>query len=44
MQYRNWLSAHPEATLADVCLTAGVGRSHFEHRAALVVNSTESAS
>ena len=43
-QYRNWLSAHPEATLADVCLTAGVGRAHFEHRAALVVNSKESAS
>ncbi len=42
-QYRSWLSAHPEATLADVCLTAGVGRAHFEHRAALVVNSTESA-
>ena len=43
-QYRSWLSAHPEATLADVCLTAGAGRAHFEHRAALVVNSTESAS
>ena len=43
-QYRSWLSAHPEATLADVCFTAGVGRAHFEHRAALVVNSTESAS
>src|ERR1700760_1313139 len=43
-QYRTWMSAHPEATLADVCLTAGVGRAHFEHRAALVVNSTESAS
>ena len=42
-QYRNWLSAHPEATLADVCLTTGVGRAHFEHRAALVVNSKESA-
>ena len=41
--YRSWLAAHPEASLADVCLTAGVGRSHFEHRAALVVNSTESA-
>ncbi len=41
--YRNWLAAHPEASLADVCFTAGVGRSHFEHRAALVVNSTESA-
>jgi len=43
-QYRSWLSAHPEATLPDVCFTAGVGRAHFEHRAALVVNSKESAS
>src|SRR6478672_2794421 len=43
-QYRGWLSAHPEAALADVCFTAGVGRAHLEHRAALVVNSTESAS
>ena len=39
-QYRSWLSAHPEATLADLCFTAGAGRAHFEHRAALVVNST----
>jgi acyl transferase domain-containing protein len=42
-QYRSWLSAHPEATLADVCLTTGVGRAHFEHRAALVVNSRPGA-
>ncbi|MDZ4268767.1 MAG: type I polyketide synthase, partial [Mycobacterium sp.] len=42
-QYRDWLTAHPEATLADVCLTAGVGRSHLEQRAALVVDSRESA-
>lgn len=42
-QYRTWLSAHPEASLADVCFTAGVGRAHLEHRAALVVNSKESA-
>ena len=41
--YGGWLAAHPEASLADLCLTAGVARSHFEHRAALVVNSTESA-
>ena len=27
-----------------MCLTTGVGRAHFEHRAALVVNSKESAS
>jgi acyl transferase domain-containing protein/NADPH:quinone reductase-like Zn-dependent oxidoreductase len=42
-QYRSWLSAHPDAALSDVCFTAGAGRAHFEHRAALVVNSTESA-
>ncbi|HET9892210.1 MAG TPA: type I polyketide synthase, partial [Mycobacterium sp.] len=42
-EYRNWLSAHPEATLADVCFTAGTGRAHLEQRAALVVNSRESA-
>ena len=42
-KYRSWLGTHPEATLADVCFTAGVGRAHLEHRAALVVNSTESA-
>ncbi|MGH3723533.1 MAG: type I polyketide synthase [Mycobacterium sp.] len=41
--YRSWLSAHPDATLADVCLTAGVGRAHLEHRAALVINSREAA-
>jgi len=41
--YGSWLAAHPEASLADVCFTAGAGRSHFDHRAALVVNSTESA-
>ncbi|WP_264990832.1 type I polyketide synthase, partial [Mycobacterium kiyosense] len=43
-RYREWLGAHPETDLADLCFTAGVGRTHFEHRAALVVNSTESAS
>jgi acyl transferase domain-containing protein/D-arabinose 1-dehydrogenase-like Zn-dependent alcohol dehydrogenase/acyl carrier protein len=41
--YRDWLGEHPEATLADVCLTAGAARAHFENRAALVVNSVESA-
>ncbi|ORA39102.1 type I polyketide synthase [Mycobacterium aquaticum] len=42
-QYRSWWNAHPEATLADVCFTAGVGRAHLEHRAALVVNSKDAA-
>ncbi|MCV7368908.1 polyketide synthase [Mycolicibacterium duvalii] len=42
-RYRDWWTAHPEASLADVCLTAGAARAHLEHRAALVVNSKESA-
>ncbi|MDT5179549.1 MAG: hypothetical protein QOJ95_3747, partial [Mycobacterium sp.] len=42
-RYRTWLQAHPEASLADVCLTAGAGRAHLEQRAALVVDSRESA-
>ncbi|ETW26403.1 hypothetical protein MGAST_24465 [Mycobacterium gastri 'Wayne'] len=36
--YGHWLDTHPNADIADVCLTAGAGRSHFEHRAALVVD------
>ena len=41
--YRTWLSEHPEVALSDVSFSAGVERAHFEHRAALVTNSTESA-
>ncbi len=42
-RYEAWLNVHPDVDLADVCLTAGTGRSHFEHRAALVVDSVEGA-
>ncbi|MFG1934079.1 type I polyketide synthase [Mycobacterium sp. NPDC048908] len=42
-EYRDWLDAHPQATLADVCFTAGAGRAHLEHRAALVVSSRDAA-
>ncbi|MGZ6779322.1 MAG: type I polyketide synthase, partial [Mycobacterium sp.] len=42
-RYDTWLGLHEDADLADVCLTAGTGRSHFEHRAALVVDSIEGA-
>ena len=38
-RYRAWIDANPDAALADICGTAGAGRSHFEHRAAMVVNS-----
>lgn len=42
-RYETWLSVHPDVDLAELCLTAGTGRSHFEHRAALVVESVEAA-
>ena len=42
-RYESWLAEHPTADLADVCYTAGVGRRHFEHRAALIVSSHEQA-
>ncbi|MGO9225551.1 type I polyketide synthase, partial [Mycobacterium sp.] len=42
-RYAGWLDGHPEVDIADVCFTAGVGRSHFEHRAALVVDSVQGA-
>src|ERR1700727_2155573 len=41
-RYGSWLTKNPDANIAEVCLTAGVGRSHFEHRAALVVDSVQS--
>ena len=42
-RYLEWLNTHSKVEIADVCFTAGVGRSHFEHRAALVVDSVQSA-
>jgi acyl transferase domain-containing protein/short-subunit dehydrogenase len=42
-RYSDWLTAHPDASISDVCFTAGAGRSHFEHRAAVVANSVSEA-
>ncbi|MDA2892508.1 SDR family NAD(P)-dependent oxidoreductase [Mycolicibacterium sp. BiH015] len=42
-RYERWLGAHPDVDLASLCLTAGTGRSHFDHRAALVVDSVQTA-
>ena len=42
-RYGDWLDAHPDVDIADVCAVAGAGRSHFEHRAALVVDSVKAA-
>jgi len=40
-RYRAWLVAHPNASLADVCLTASTGRLHMRHRVALVARTRE---
>jgi acyl transferase domain-containing protein len=34
-RYREWLDANPNQPLADITLTAAIGRDHFAHRAAL---------
>jgi acyl transferase domain-containing protein/acyl carrier protein len=36
-----WLEANPEASLPDVCWMANAGRSHFEHRLAVVARTTD---
>lgn len=37
------LTARPDQRLADMCLAANVGRTHFEHRAALVAETRADA-
>ncbi len=38
--YEEFLTDHPTASLADVCFTANTGRSHFDHRLAIITEST----
>jgi epothilone polyketide synthase D len=40
-QVSTYIDRHPGLPLADLCHSAAVGRSHFEHRLALVAHSTE---
>jgi acyl transferase domain-containing protein len=42
-RHRAWLGQHPESEISDVAYTLGIGRSHLEERAALVVSSAEEA-
>ncbi|WP_414573579.1 SDR family NAD(P)-dependent oxidoreductase [Nostoc sp. CCY 9925] len=37
--YQEYLTQHPDVNLADVCFTANTGRSHFNHRLAVVSES-----
>jgi acyl transferase domain-containing protein/acyl-CoA synthetase (AMP-forming)/AMP-acid ligase II/pimeloyl-ACP methyl ester carboxylesterase/acyl carrier protein len=38
-RYQDYLKQHPEVDLADICFTSNVGRTHFKHREAFVINS-----
>jgi acyl transferase domain-containing protein/acyl-CoA synthetase (AMP-forming)/AMP-acid ligase II/acyl carrier protein len=37
-RYEQFLASHPEVAWSDICFTANVGRSHFDHRLAVVAN------
>jgi acyl transferase domain-containing protein/acyl carrier protein len=39
-RYETYLKTHPNQNLADVCFTANSGRSHLNHRLAVVAEST----
>jgi len=39
--YRQYVDDHPDASLADICHSAATGRSHFNHRLAVVAGSRE---
>jgi acyl transferase domain-containing protein len=40
-RYETHLTDHPHQLLADVCFTANTGRSHFDHRLAIVSDSCD---
>ncbi len=40
-RFQQYLESQPTTSLADMCFTLGSGRSHFEHRLALVADSTQ---
>jgi acyl transferase domain-containing protein/acyl carrier protein len=41
-RYREYLTAHPDVSLADVCFSTAMGRTHFAHRLAAVAGSVHS--
>ena len=40
-RYIDFIASEPSKTLADICLTSNKGRSHFNYRLALLVQSTD---
>ncbi|CCI31025.1 type I polyketide synthase [Microcystis sp. T1-4] len=39
--YTQWLTEHPNNSLANLCFTTNTGRSHFSHRLAVVAKTQE---
>ncbi|NER22529.1 MAG: SDR family NAD(P)-dependent oxidoreductase [Symploca sp. SIO1B1] len=39
--YQNYLKTHPELGLVDICHTANIGRTHFNHRLAVVAENQQ---
>ncbi|MBQ7569152.1 SDR family NAD(P)-dependent oxidoreductase [bacterium] len=39
-RYAQWLAVNPKADFADICYTAGIGRSHLSCRLAVLASST----
>ncbi|NES40467.1 type I polyketide synthase [Moorena sp. SIO2C4] len=39
--YENYLKAHPELGVADICYTANTGRTHFNHKLAVVASNQQ---
>ncbi|HEX3371025.1 MAG TPA: beta-ketoacyl synthase N-terminal-like domain-containing protein, partial [Candidatus Acidoferrales bacterium] len=40
-RFANYLTQHPEESLADICFTANAGRSHFARRVAVIAENKE---
>ena len=40
-KYIDYLATHADLAIADICLTVNSGRSHFAHRLAIAVSSTQ---
>ena len=39
LNFQDYLASNPESNLRDICYTANVGRTHFNHRLAIAVSS-----
>ncbi|NES18400.1 MAG: SDR family NAD(P)-dependent oxidoreductase [Symploca sp. SIO3E6] len=40
-RYQNYLPTHPELGVADICYTTNTGRTHFNHRLAVVTSNQQ---